>query len=245
MRLHFGLQEELLPYNIAKEIYVDTSRNSMILLQGSTGSGKTFFLKRMLAYLENDLKKHKEEAQIILCDYKGDDSLKAYSNCSNYYTYDDCTKGIDKMYEIFKSRQDGSSSDRRFVMMVFDEYAAFLESLDKKEEADVRKKISILVMMSRAFNMCILCAVQLAYAETFYKIRNNFSCVLCMSNMSKELKQMFYSTVSDEVKNNKTRGMGSLLLDGNKLYNIVVPRIKDTQKLDSFIINLLNRSISQ
>lgn len=245
MRLHFGFQEEFLAYNIKKEIYVDTALNSMLLAQGMTGSGKTFFIKRMLGYIEHDLREKNENATIILCDFKGDDSLRIYSHCSNYYAYDDCVKGIDKIYEIFKARQDGTSNNRNFVMMIFDEYASFLESLEKKDETEVRKKISMLVMMARSFNMSILFSLQAGYSDIFNKIRNNISCVLCMSNMSKELKQMFYSTVSDEVKNNKTRGMGSLLLDGNKLYNIVVPRIKDTQKLDSYIVSLLNRSISQ
>ncbi len=67
MLLHLGFNQDLLPLNMQREIVLDTNKNAMTLLQGATGSGKTFLLNRMLAYCEYDLEQNEENATVILC----------------------------------------------------------------------------------------------------------------------------------------------------------------------------------
>lgn len=240
MLLRLGLNQDLLPLNLQREIMLDTDKNAMTLLQGATGSGKTFLLNRMLAYCEYDLEQTEEEATVILCDFKGDDSFKEYRECKNYYAYMECMEGIERFWNIFRARQQGNP-DRSFVLLCFDEYAAFLTALDKKEQEAVKKKIAICVLMSRAFSMAITFVCQMGYAETFDKIRNNITCVIAMSNVSKEMQQMFFYNVKDDMRNDKTRGMGHVLIDGCRLKHIIVPKINDIGKMNCFVKKLLNR----
>lgn len=241
MLLRLGLNQDLLTLNMKREVFLDTERNAMAIIEGSTGSGKSVLLHRMLAYCEYDIEQSGEDVTVILCDYKGDDSFKEYYDCPNYYSFMDCMEGIERFWSIFQKRQQGDP-DRSMVLLCFDEYASFLTALDKKEQEAVKKKISVCVLMSRAFGMSIIMICQMAYAETFEKIRNNFTCVVSMSNMTKEMKQMFFYDVKDDLRNDKTRGTGHVLFDGSRLKHIVVPRISDIAKVNQYVKKLLNRN---
>lgn len=139
MKLHIGLNQDLIEYRIKKEVLWDTQINAMGILQGATGTGKTFALDRMLGYCEFDLEKQKESATVILYDFKGDDSFKAYRGCNNYYAFMGCLDAIERFYNIFVERQQGNP-DRTFVLMCFDEYASFLTALEKKEQDVIKRK---------------------------------------------------------------------------------------------------------
>ena len=241
MLLRFGINQDLLNLKIAREIFWDTSRNAMCLLQGATGSGKTFLLNRMLAYCEYDLEQSGENATVILCDFKGDDSFKDYRECRNYYSFMECMQGVERFWNIFQERQQGNP-DRSLVLMCFDEYASFLTALDKKEQEAVKKKIAVCVMMARSFGMSIIFVCQMGYAETFDKIRNNITCVIAMSNISKEMQQMFFYNVKDDIRTDKTRGTGQVLFDGCRLQHIVVPRIRNIKKMNLYVKKLLDRN---
>lgn len=240
MLLRLGLNQDLLPLNMKREILLDTSKNAMTLLQGATGSGKTFLLNRMLAYCEHDLEQTGENATVILCDFKTDDSFKEYRECKNYYAFMECIEGIERFWSIFRERQQGNP-DRTFVLLCFDEYASFLTALDKKEQEAVKKKIAVCVMMARSFGMAIIFVCQMGYADTFDKIRNNITCVIAMSNMSKEMQQMFFYNVKEDIRSNISRGMGHVLMDGYVLKHIIVPKINDVEKMNLYVKRLLNR----
>ena len=240
MFLRLGLNQDLLPLNMKREILLDTSKNAMALLQGATGSGKTFLLNRMFAYCEYDLEQSGDDATVILCDFKGDDSFKEYRECKGYYAFMECIEGIERFWSIFKDRQQGNP-DRSFVLLCFDEYASFLTALDKKEQEAVKKKIAVCVMMARSFGMAIIFVCQMGYADTFDKIRNNITCVIAMSNVSKEMEQMFFYNVKEDMRNDKSRGTGHVLVDGSTLRHIVVPKINDIGMMNCFVKKLLNR----
>ena len=91
--------------------------------------------------------------------------------------------------------------------------------------------------------MATVFCLQAGYSETFNKIRGNISVILTMGHLTRELKTMFYSSVADEVDQDKLQGQGSLLIDGCQLHNIVIPKITDTEKLDNYIVKLLNRKL--
>ena len=241
MLLRLGLNQDLLPLKLQREILLDTDRNAMTLLQGATGSGKTFLLNRMLAYCEYDLEQSGENAAVILCDFKGDDSFKEYRECRNYYSFMECMEGIEHFWSIFRDRQKGNP-DRSFVLLCFDEYASFLTALDKKEQEAVKKKIAVCVMTARSFGMAIFFVCQIGYADTFDKIRNNITCVIAMSNVTKEMQQMFFYNVKEDMRNDKRRGMGHVLIDGCRLKHVLVPQIRDINKMYSYVKKLLDRN---
>ena len=242
MELRFGLNEDLLQYGIKQEITVNTYAHAIGLIQGGTGSGKTYTLKRILAYCELDLERSNQNGCVYLLDYKGDDTFAKMHECVHYFSFNKCIDGLNEFYSILLSRQNGNP-DRSFCMLVWDEYASYLESLpDKKTENEVKAKVAALVMLQRSFHMATIFCLQAGYSETFNKIRGNISVVLTMAHLTRELKTMFYSSVADEVNQDKLQGQGSLLIDGCQLHNIVTPKITDPEKLDQYIIRLLNRT---
>ncbi len=117
MLLRLGLNQDLLPLNLRREIILDTNKNAMTLLQGATGSGKTFLLNRMLAYCEYDLEQSGKNATVILCDFKGDDSFKEYRECKNYYAFMKCMEGIERFWNIFSDRQPFLATDSRAIQI--------------------------------------------------------------------------------------------------------------------------------
>ncbi len=138
MLLRLGFNQDLLLLNLQREIVLDTDKNAMTLLQGATGSGKTFLLNRMLAYCEYDLEQSGENGTVILCDFKGDDSFKEYRECKNYYAFMEC---IEHFWSIFRDRQQGNP-DRSFVLLFFDEYASFLTALDlRRNRKQLKRKL--------------------------------------------------------------------------------------------------------
>lgn len=243
MKLYMGLNEKMLKYNIQQEITIDTTKNAIGLIQGGTGSGKTYMLKRLLAYVEYIAELQGMDVITFLLDFKGDDCFSAFNNCEHYYSYMNCIDGLNNFHSIMTERQQGNS-DRSFCLLCFDEYAAFLDSLpDKKTENEVRSKIASLVLMQRSFHMATVFCLQAGYSETFNKIRNNISFVMSMGHLTRELKTMFYGSVADEVNQDKLQGHGSLIIDGCQLYDVVIPQITNTEKLDQYITKLLNRTL--
>lgn len=146
MKLRLGINEDLILYGIKQDITVETMSNPALLYQGSSGSGKSYALKRTMAWLEHDLECNHENGCVYLLDFKGDDTFIPMHGCLHYFSYMDCIQGLNEYYDIMKSRQEGNPS-REFAFLVFDEYASFLDSLpDKKTENDVKAKISSLVL---------------------------------------------------------------------------------------------------
>ena len=57
-----------------------------------------------------------------------------------------------------------------------------------------------------------------------------------MSNISKEMQQMFFYNVKEDMRNDKTRGMGHVLVDGSRLKHVVVPKITNMKKMNLLLI---------
>lgn len=54
---------------------------------------------------------------------------------------------------------------------------------------------------------------------------------------------MFFYNVKDDMRSDKSRGIGHVLVDGIILKHIVVPRIKNIGKMNGYVKKLLNREI--
>lgn len=200
-----------------------------MLVFGSTGSGKTYFVKLLLGRIGLYI----SGAIVILCDFKADD-FKFAANRQNYYSFKDCTEGLDRFYNIFQARQQGIDKSRTFVLLVFDEWASYLNMLDKKEAEAAKAKLATLLMLGRSFNVHVLISQQRADAEYFAKSRDNFSVVIALGNISKESKQMFFSEYKDEMLPCK-RGEGYMLTNGTELKRLLVPTTDNPTKVDHFI----------
>jgi len=206
-----------------------------MLVFGSTGSGKTYLVRLLLARIGLYL----PDASVTLCDFKADD-FRFCKGAPNYFEFLQCSDGLQHFYDEFEQRQSGQDTSRSFKLLLFDEWASFLTMLDKKEAESARNKLSTLLMLGRSFNIHVLISQQRADAEYFAKSRDNFSIVIALGNISKESALMFNFD-----RNNMTavlgRGYGYMLSSGTKMKAIKVPTVRDHMKVERYIRKVVSQ----
>lgn len=204
-----------------------------MVIFSSTGSGKTYALRLILGkialYVPN--------AQLTVCDFKGDDDFSFLNGNPSFYHFMDVSKGLESFLNILKERQSGADKSIP-QFLVFDEYAAFLTSLDKKSADATKQSMSSLLMLGRSFNLHVIVSQQRLDAKYFENARDNFSVVIGMGRISKESVEMMFSDFKDEVNRNKGRGEGTLLL-GADLFDILIPIVCNQRKLEACIQSIM------
>lgn len=207
---------------------------------GATGSGKTYLVKVILGRIA----KHIENAELVICDYKSDDDFSFLSECSNFYRYNQCENGLNYTINKLKERQQDSYLVRNPIFMLFDEWASYLNSIDKKVAEEEKKKLATLLMLGRSFNIHVLISQQRLDAVYFNSSRDNFSMVIGMGKLTKESVEMMFSEYKENIKHNKDRGQGYLMI-GSQLKEIIVPAIKKSEYMQKLIIHAASQTENQ
>ena len=203
------------------------TRSPHLLVVGATGTGKTYAVKLLLGRIANYI----PDSEITLCDFKHDDFC-FLDGASRYYTFDRCMDGLDAFYSTFHA-------PRFFHLLVFDEWASFVSMLDKKEAEDAKRKLATLIMLGRSFNIHVLVSQQRADAAYFSTARDNFNAVIALGNLSRESRDMLFSSFRDEMKPVRNLGEGYMLLNGITIHHVQVPIVTNSQKLDNMIRRLV------
>ena len=229
MRIHFAIDAIASKNGTIRYRFWDSAKTPHVLIMGSTGSGKTFLVRLILAKIGL----HVRNARVTLCDFKADD-FHDLKGLPNHYEFTDCLIGLDTFYDAFLARQCGQDANRDFRLLIFDEWAACLNTLDKKEADAARTKLSTLLMLGRSFGCHVLISQQRADAEYFAKARDNFGLVIAMGNISKESAAMFGfdREVMEPVEG---VGFGHMLSNGQDLTAIKVPAVRDMAKFERFL----------
>ena len=227
--LQLGYDGSFFQSGVKAALNWDFVHNPHMLVFGSTGTGKTYFVKLLLARIGM----HLPQGVVTICDFKADD-FKFLSGQKNYYSFMSCSEGFNNFFEMFKARQSGEDTCRDFRLLMFDEWASYLNMLDKKEAETAKNKLATILMLGRSFNVHVLISQQRADAEYFSKSRDNFSVVVALGNISKESKQMFFSDFKDEMQP-CGQGEGYALFNGTTLKGLIVPTVRNSEKLQFFI----------
>lgn len=230
--------ETFLKSGITRYIEWDYLRYPHLVCFGSTGSGKTYFLKIMLGRIGKNI----PYSSIILCDYKGDDDFSFAENNEKFYRFTNCMTGLENAVEILENRQNKKDSDKHFFALVFDEWASFINSLDKKQADHAKQCLGMLLMLGRSFNIHVIISQQRLDATYFNSSRDNFSVVIGMGTLSKESIEMMFSEYKDVLDRNKSQGHGSVII-GNQFFEIAVPSVYDVNKMHSAILTALCREL--
>lgn len=229
MGIDLALDTTLLRDGIKHYYRWDYKRVPHMLVFGATGTGKTHLVKLILARIGLTI----PDASVTLCDFKADD-FRFCKGDARYYEFIQCLNGLDEFYRAFESRQSGEDGSRTFKLLLFDEWASFLNLLDKKEADSARTKLSSLLMLGRSFNIHVLISQQRADAEYFSKSRDNFGIVIALGNISKESAAMF-SFDRDKLEPVLGIGCGYMLTNGTDMRCIQVPAVRDNAKVERFI----------
>ena len=228
---------ELLDRGLTEYVSWQPESHPMLLCVGSTGSGKSYFLKLLMGKIAN----HVPDSQLYLLDYK-DIDFRDFADCSRRWSYENCIDGLNAFVESFQARLSGTDTTANRKFMIFDEWAAFVVSRDKKAAEEVKSKLSTLLMMGRGAGHHVIIGLQRADAQLFpMGGRDQFGALMALGNLSREQKLMLFPDYREEMTHTNTRGQGYLHLDGEDLKRIIVPSITDFNKLNTAICVGLNR----
>lgn len=230
------LSESMLQAGYRQYIHWDTDSAPHIAVSGVTGTGKTYCTKLILAKVS----KYIPDSHITVIDFKGDSDFSFLNDCENFFRFDSAIDGLNSFYTSFTETQK-SGAKNGFHLLCFDEYCSWLNSLEKKEAEEAKKKLSNLLMLGRSFNYHILLSQQRLSAEDFGKSRDQFSVILLLGNVSKEVVGMLFNDFKDFIKNDRKRGTGYMLTNGTDFQPFVVPEISSMEQVNRAIKNAVLR----
>lgn len=229
MRIDLALDAMLLRDGIKHYHQWNYEKVPHCLIIGSTGSGKSYLVRLILAKIGFRV----PDASVLLADFKSDD-FTFLKGQPNYYEFTHCSVGLDRFYHEFQSRQSDEDSSRSFKLLLFDEWASYLNMLDKRDADAARAKLSTLLMLGRSFNCHVCISQQRADAEHFSKSRDNFGLVIALGNISKESAAMF-NFDRDRMEPVSGIGCGYMLTNGADMRAIRVPAVRDHAKVERYI----------
>lgn len=207
-------------------------------ISGATGSGKTYFTKLLLGKIV----KYVPSSQLYVCDAKGDQDFSFLDGADRFARWD-VGPMFQRFFEAFQARQRGEDTSRNMLVLMFDEWSNYLDSLPgsgKKSQAqdDEKRKLALLVRLGRSFNVHVILSQQ-RFDASYTPGRENFSIAISLSVMSKESREMLFSGYKDEIAAHppRQRGTGFMLTNGTNFVPISVPRVSNLERLHQTIYN--------
>lgn len=224
-------------YQVRNALSMDLRSHPSMLITGASGSGKSYGLKFLIKNLLF------ENMDLTFCNFKKSEDFQFLNSMESYYTYLDCSKGLEDFYNGFKELQD---NEKEFTgiyhILIFDEFPAFILTLamqDKKIADRYKAMISELLMLGRSYGYGVWLVMQRPDNAFFANgARDNFHSTLSLGRLSKESKTMLYAgeDLPDTVY--KT-GEGICWIEGIGLKQIKFPKIQNMQNLETKILNRL------
>ncbi|MEK4206512.1 MULTISPECIES: FtsK/SpoIIIE domain-containing protein [Paenibacillus] len=221
------LNETYLQLGISQPIDWQPDKAPHIIVCGATGSGKTYFTKLLLGKIVL----YEPNAQLFVCDFKGDRDFEFLSGYSRFSRFMDCRDSLQLFYDRLCLRQSGEDKSRNMIVLFFDEWASYCNSLDKKTIEGEKQKLSNLLMLGRSFRVHVIVSQQRADAQYFGTARDNFNLTIGLGNLSEESKNMLFHEFKEQMKPDRRQGTGYMLLNGGQIAPIIVPAIANMDKL--------------
>lgn len=223
-------REDFLKLGLKIPIDWDTELAPMACCFGATGSGKIYALKLLCGKLSKY-----GNFCLTVCDGKGGGDFDFLKGCERYASVD-VTDVFNSFYDAFLARQRGEDESRDIMCLLFDEWSAYLDGLDSKKEAEAqRKKLGNLLRLGRSFRVHVIVGQQRMDSTYFQGFRENFNLVIGLSNLSRESRDMFFSEFKDQIEPDRARGTGYITVNGASFMPVVVPRVKNLERLHQSI----------
>ncbi|HEM3438666.1 TPA: cell division protein FtsK [Streptococcus suis] len=207
------------------------------LLVGSSGSGKTYATKVFLARFAYTY----PEATFLIGDYKADTDFAFLNGCKGFKRFDEVSELLTLGLKILENRQKGIDRSKEFVVICFDEFNAWQNSLDKKERDQAVKDYTRLIQLGRSFRIYVIISQQDAHKTSLGLSRDSIGTVIALGKLSKETVSMLFSDEKDGIVRNNPRGVGYMKIDGQDSRHILVPS-HNMPPLERLIVKAFQRS---
>lgn len=231
------LNEEYAKRGIPKYILWNPALAPHICGFGTTGSGKSYSMKLLHAKVS----KYVPTAQTYVADYKGDFDFSFLDGSKRFYRFGRCGDALDSVHSRLERRQSGEDMSRNMLVLYFDEWASFIMSLDRKMAEEKKQKLSTLLMLGRSFNIHVVVSQQRMDSHFWGNSRDCLNVVYSLSIISKESQQMMYYDFKEQMKPDRKRGTGYMLINGTDFTPIIVPEISNMDLVHKYIKDAVNR----
>lgn len=237
MNINLFIREDYLTYyGISQQVLWNPSKAPHVIVVGATGSGKSYGIRLLLGKLALKV----DKLQLTILDFKGDDDFIFLNKSKRFYRFMECMEGFNAFYEAFRRRQRGEDTSRTMMVLMFDEWASYCNSLEKKVAEEEKRKLTNILMLGRSFNVHIIVSQQRADSIYFATARDNFNLVIGMGNLSEESKNMLFREFKEEMSADRRQGTGYMITNGTNLMPIIVPTVSDYEKLNQIIKKTVN-----
>lgn len=225
--------------NLDLRTKIDWTASPHWLINGATGTGKTYFL----VYLLIELKKRNAELIVIDGKYSDLEIIGGLLNIKNKeidniekinYVRTKMIERQNKVKETIEKEgldtigKDYRSYNMKPLFLVIDEYKSFIDSLDSKKE--IETIIQDIVAKGRSLGIFVILASQRFSTQTLKNdIRSNFGGVFSLGNEKNETNLMLFNTTEVPIV-----GDYGAIMKSNEYLEIVdfeVPYIKDLKRL--------------
>lgn len=203
---------------LMKNVWWEYDKLPHMLIAGSTGGGKTYFILTLIeALLHTDSK-------LYILDPKNADLADLGSVMANvYYRKEDLLSCIETFYEEMMKRSEEMKQMKNYKtgknyaylglpahFLIFDEYVAFMEMLGTKENTAVMNKLKQIVMLGRQAGFFLILACQRPDAKYLGDgIRDQFNFRVALGRMSEMgYGMMFGSDVQKDFFLKRIKGRG-------------------------------------
>ncbi|CYV13499.1 type IV secretory system conjugative DNA transfer family protein [Streptococcus suis] len=231
------LDKALFDYNTRFFWDIPVERVPHALLVGSSGSGKTYATKVFLARFAHTYPR----AIFLIGDYKADTDFAFLDGCKGFKRFNDVAELLTLALSILENRQKGLDKSREFVVVCFDEFTAWQNSLDKKERDQAIKDFTRLIQLSRSFSIFVVVSQQDAHKSTLGLSRDSIGTVIALGKLSKETVSMLFSDEKENIIRNNSRGVGYMKINGKESRHIIVPSY-NMRPLENLILEAVQRS---
>lgn len=221
--LDYSLFQKGVPFS--RQVPLDVEKPHLLVI-GASGSGKTYASTVLLAQeIYNYYQQYQITPFVIMADYKADKDFEYLNHLPTFFRFDNVDNALDLALTVLESRQKEDALDKRKVIFFIDEWGSYLASKETKQKNEAIQKLSRLMMLGRSFDIQVVISNQRGDADYFGKIRDNFSSILALGNLSKETVQMFFSDEKEIISLRNKQGVGYLKVSSKKLVKVVVPSV--------------------
>lgn len=238
------------PMEYIKDKIISSSSTEILdaynyLITGSTGSGKSTAINVVMSIYGLNMPLDYFYKMYIL-DYKQDKTFSKFRKTKNYFAYKDVTRGFEIIEKEMEKRQDQDpeTRDKYPIVIIFDEYVAWLNSMNKKVIEDYKTRFANMLFLARNLDIKIIVGIQRADASNFSAgARDQFKNIIGLGRLSKEAKEMLFSDLKDEVQQINPTGFGYLYQEGQEhLERVKIQMLNevDQARANQNIIRALN-----